>query len=187
MTTLAHRPTTALVVIDVQNDVVNGAHDRDGVVARISDLVGRARASGTPLVWVQHCDDGLVEGTRGWDLVDELARHGDEPLVRKHHGDAFEGTDMEEVLAHRGVGHLVVAGAETDVCIRSTIHGAFTRGYDVTLVSDAHTASDKTPWGAPPVDQVITHTNLYWRFHTAPGRTADVAPAADIAFAPTRP
>jgi hypothetical protein len=69
----------------------------------------------------------------------------------------------------------VVAGAQTDACIRSTLHGAFVRGYDTTLVSDAHTTEDQTQWGAPPPDQVIAHTNLYWQDQAAPGRTAEVA------------
>jgi isochorismate hydrolase len=86
------------------------------------------------------------------------------------------------VLARAGVGHLVVAGAQTDACIRSTIHGAFTRGYDVTLVGDAHTTEDQSDWGAPPPDKVIAHTNLYWRFQDAPGRTAAVTETKDVTF-----
>ena len=84
--------------------------------------------------------------------------------------------------ADRAVGHLVVAGAQSDACIRSTIHGGFTRGYDVTLVSDAHTTEDLTEWGAPPPEQVIAHTNLYWQFQDGPGRTAATAPAAEVDF-----
>ncbi|MEJ5945011.1 isochorismatase family protein [Pseudokineococcus basanitobsidens] len=180
MTTLADRPRTALLVVDVQRDVVDGAHDRDGVVGRIRDLVARAREGGVPVVWVQHSDDGLPEGSDGWRYVPELQRAAGEPLVAKHHGDSFEGTDLEQVLADARVGRLVVAGAETDACIRSTIHGGFARGYDVTLVADAHTAGDKTEWGVPPVPDVVAHTNLYWRFQTAPGRTAAVVDAADV-------
>ena len=81
-----------------------------------------------------------------------------------------------------GVGRLVVTGAQTDECIRSTIHGAFTRGYDVTLVGDAHTTEDLSEWGAPPPDKVIAHTNLYWQNHAAPGRTAAVAETKDVTF-----
>jgi nicotinamidase-related amidase len=169
MTTLADRPHTALLVVDVQNDVVEGAYARDEVVAHIRDLVARARTGGTPVVWVQHQDD---------ELVPDAA----EPLVHKEYGDAFEGTDLEDVLARLGVGRLIVSGAETDACIRSTIHGAFTRGYDTTLVADAHTAGDKSPWGAPPVPQVIAHTNLYWSGQEAPGRTAAVVAASEVAF-----
>jgi nicotinamidase-related amidase len=75
------------------------------------------------------------------------------------------------VLSGLGAGRLVVTGAQTDACVRSKLHGAFVRGYDATLVSDAHTTEDHTEWGAPPPDQVIAHTNLYWTYQTAPGRT----------------
>ena len=183
MTTLSDRPHTALVVVDVQQGVVTGAHERDAVVARIGVLVDRARDAGVPVVWVAHADDELVRGSDDWAYVPELVRRDAEPLVHKSYGDAFEGTDLEAVLAAAGAGHLVVAGAETDACIRSTVHGAFTRGYDVTLVGDAHTAGDKTAWGAPPLDQVIAHTNLYWRFQAAPGRRAQVVQTDDLVFA----
>ncbi len=184
MTTLHDRPATALLVIDVQNDVMAEAWNPAPVIANIVDLVDRARAAGTPLVWVQHNDEGLPLGSREWEYVPELVRAEGEPVVHKTFGDAFEGTDLEEVLAGSGVGRLVVAGAETDMCIRSTIHGALARGYDVTLVGDAHTAGDKSEWGAPPVEQVIAHTNLYWQHHRAPGRTADVVAAKDADFTP---
>ena len=180
MTTLQNRPHTALLVVDVQNAVVGEAHDRDHVVANIAGLVERARSRRTPVVWVQHSDDDLVHGSDGWRIVPELTPGDTEPLVQKNHGDAFEATTLEEVLTGLGVGRLVVAGAETDACIRSTIHGGFVRGYDVTLVGDAHTTGDQTSWGAPRPDEVIAHTNLYWRHQTAPGRTADVVDARDV-------
>src|SRR5919197_1427412 len=140
MTTLENRPNTALLVVDVQNGVVEGAHDRDAVVAN----VGR--------------------------------------LVEKNFGDSFEDTILETVLSGLGVGRLVVVGAQTDACVRSTLHGAFARGYDATLVSDAHTTEDQTAWGAPPPDQVIAHTNLYWTYQTAPGRTAGTVETKDVDF-----
>ena len=182
MTTLPDRPNTALVVIDVQNGVVGGAYHRDQVVANIGALVEKARDEGVPIVWVQHSDEGLEKGSEAWEYVPELVRQDAEPLVEKTFGDSFEATDLEEVLARAGVGHLVVAGAQTDACIRSTIHGAFTRGYDVTLVGDAHTTEDQSDWGAPPPDKVIAHTNLYWRFQDGPGRTAAVTETKDVTF-----
>lgn len=182
MTTLSDRPHTALVVIDVQNGVVDGAHDRDAVVATISSLVDKARDEGVPVVWVQHSSEQLETGSDAWHYVPELVRQETEPVVHKTFGDSFEGTDLEDVLAKGGIGHLVVAGAQTDQCIRNTIHGAFTRGYDVTLVGDAHTTEDLSEWGAPPPDQVIAHTNLYWEEQAAPGRTAGVTRAADVSF-----
>ncbi len=184
MTTLENRPNTALVVIDVQNGVVAGSHERDAVVGNVATLVARARQEHVPVVWVQHWDEGLERGSQAWDYVPELVRDEGEPWVEKHYGDAFEDTPLESVLAGLGVGRLVVAGAQTDACIRSTLHGAFTRGYDATLVSDAHTTEDLSAWGAPTPDKVIAHTNLYWSYQTAPGRTAAVVTTADADFGP---
>jgi isochorismate hydrolase len=182
MTTLAGRPGTALMVIDVQEGVVAQAYQRDAVVANIGKLVDKAREEGVLIVWVQHSDEQLEKGSGPWEYVPELARRESEPLVHKMFGDAFEDTDLEEVLATAGVGRLVVTGAQTDACIRSTIHGAFARGYDVTLVGDAHTTEDQSAWGAPPPDKVIAHTNLYWRYQAAPGRIAEVTETKDVTF-----
>ncbi len=182
MTTLPDRPNTALLVVDVQAGVVAEAHDRDAVVGRIASLVDRARVEDVPVVWVQHDDEGLVQGSDDWRIAPELTPDDAEQVVEKNYGDAFEGTRLESVLDGLAVGRLVVVGAETDACIRSTLHGAFARGYDALLVSDAHTTGDKSQWGAPPPDQVIAHTNLYWGFTAAPGKTAGAATAADVDF-----
>lgn len=182
MSTFPNRSNTALMVIDVQVDVMTECFEPAPVISNIRALVDRARQSGTPVIWVQHSDDGLPYGSRGWEYVTELVRGGSEPLVHKGYGDSFEGTALEDVLSAAGVSKIVVAGAESDACIRSTIHGAFTRGYDVTLVGDAHTASDRSEWGAPPPAQVIAHTNLYWQNQRAPGRTAAVVSAVDVDF-----
>ncbi len=183
MTTLENRPRTALLVIDVQQGVVGGAYDRDRVVANVVALVDRARTADVDVVWVQHHSDDLPQGSQGWQYVPELVRHEAEPLVHKTYADSFEDTDLEAVLAARGIGRVVVAGAQTDECIRSTLHGAIVRGYDATLVSDAHTTEDLSRFGAPPPDQVIAHTNLYWQYHRAPGRTAGTVTTADLDFA----
>jgi nicotinamidase-related amidase len=183
MSTLSDRPNTALVVVDVQNGVVSEGYDRDQVVANISTLVGKARTVGVPIVWVQHNSEQMPKDSDNWQLVAELKRDESEPLVHKTFPDSFEETDLEDVLARAGIGRIFVSGAQTDECIRSTIHGAFVRGYDVTLVADAHTTEDLTEYGAPPPDKVIAHTNLYWQHHQAPGRTAAVQPTADVTFA----
>ena len=182
MTTLDNRPHTALLVVDVQNGVVAGAHERESVVTNVNNLVQKARQAQIPVVWVQHSDDGLARGSDDWRIVPELTPGDAEPLVEKNYGDSFEDTTLETVLSGLGVGRLVVVGAQTDACIRSTLHGALARGYDATLVGDAHTTEDRTEWGAPPPDQVISHTNLYWNYQTAPGRTAGTVETEDVEF-----
>jgi nicotinamidase-related amidase len=183
VTTLENRPNTALLVVDVQQGVVEGAHERDAVVANVGRLVDKARQEAVPVVWVQHNNDAeLARGSDAWRIVPELAPHDAEPLVEKRYGDSFEDTPLEDVLADLGVGRLVVVGAQTDACVRSTLHGALVRGYDTTLVSDAHTTEDLTEWGAPPPAQVIAHTNMYWSEQAAPGRTAGTVATDDVDF-----
>jgi len=182
MSTLENRPNTALVVIDVQNGVVEGTHERDAVVANVGSLVEKAREKQVPVVWVQHSSEHMTEGSDGWRIVPELSPDEAEPLVQKTFADSFEDTNLESVLSDLGIGRLVVAGAQTDECIRSTLHGAIARGYDATLVSDAHTTEDQSPWGAPTPDLVIAHTNLYWGMHTAPGREAGTVTTEDVDF-----
>ncbi len=186
MTNIPGRSRTALLVIDVQEGVVADAHNRDGVIANINILVEKARTEGVPVVWVQHSDEGLTEGSAEWEYVTDLQRCDGEPVVHKHYGDSFEETDLESILADREVGRLVVAGAQTDACIRSTLHGALVRGYDATLVEDAHTTEDMRKWGAPiGPEEAIAYTNLYWQHSAAAGRSGSTIPTAEIDFAPT--
>jgi nicotinamidase-related amidase len=183
MTSLADRPNTALIVIDMQRSVVGEAHDVERVVANINTLVDKARAEDVPVIWVQHSDDDMPQGSDGWQYIPELTRQESEPLIHKSYGDSFEETNLESVLLAHRVGRLVVTGAQTDACIRSTLHGALARGYDATLVEDAHTTEDMRQWGSPiGPDQAIAYTNLYWKFSKAPGRKGGTLPAAEVDF-----
>ena len=172
MTTLDNRPNTALLV-DRRPERGRGrrATSATQVVANVAQLVDQARAQQVPVVWVQDSLDGQT-GSDEWQIVPELSPDASEPLIHKDYGDSFEATELESVLSGLGIGRLIVVGAQTDMCIRSTLHGALARGYDATLVADAHTTEDLTAWGAPPPEQVISHTNMYWGVQTAPGRTA---------------
>ena len=184
MTTLPDRPNTALLVVDVQNGVMGASVNSKTVIANVGSLVAKARALQVPVIWVQHSSEELPRGSEQWAYVPQLKREDEEPLVHKRYGDSFEDTELEQLLAERGVGRLVVAGAQTDACIRSTLHGAFARGYDATLVSDAHTTEDLSAYGAPAPDEVIAHTNLYWKYQTAPGRTAGTVETEQVEFGP---
>ena len=180
MTALQNRPNTALLIIDMQVGVVAKAVGRDAVVGNVASLVAKARQETVPVIWVRHADEQLIKGSDGWQIVPELHPGNTEPLIEKIYGDAFEDTGLEADLSRLEVGRLVVVGAQSDACIRSTIHGAFVRGYDVTLVSDAHTTEDHSEWGAPLPDKVIAHTNLYWSHQTAPGRKAATVETKDV-------
>jgi nicotinamidase-related amidase len=178
---------TALVIIDLQRGVLaeTGTWDAEGVVARTAELARRARAAGVPVIWVQHDDEGLVAGTPEWEFDPGLGRADFEPVVRKHYPDSFEDTTLAEVLADAR--HLVVAGAQTDACIRATVHGALVRGYDVTLAADAHTTGEHPAeyTGGEAISALtkINFTNSYVQWGTTyPGRRGRAVPAPEIDF-----
>ncbi len=126
MATLDNRPHTALLIVDMQNGVVSAVHGRDAAIRNVGIVIAKARQAGIPVVWVRHASEQLCVGTDRWQIVSELVPADAEPLIAKRYGDAFEDTNLEDVLAGLGVGRLVVVGAQTDECIRSTIHGAMT-------------------------------------------------------------
>jgi nicotinamidase-related amidase len=181
--------TQAFVVVDLQKGVLadDGTWDPDGVVSRVAGLVDRARAAEVPVVWVQHNSDELVAGEEAWQLADGLVPADGEPVVQKRYGDSFEETELGEVLTSLGADHLVIAGAQTDACIRSTLHGAVFRGYDVTLVSDCHTTGEYPPeWTGGELLSArtkINFTNMYAEsgLETA-SASGTVATSADVEF-----
>lgn len=162
----------ALLVVDVQVDVMAESVNSDAVVSTIASLVERARAADVPVIWVRHSDAGLAKDTPGWHIVPDLIPAAGETIVEKTYGDSFVKTDLADVLTGLGATHIYLCGAQSDACIRQTFYGALHRGYDVTLISDAHTTADLRPYGAPmSPEQSIGMLNM----HAAWTNQADVA------------
>lgn len=135
---------TALMVIDVQRDVVANALETGRVVENINSLITKARAKGIPVIWVQHSDDFLVKGSTGWEIVDELIPQEGDVRIYKTHPSSFQETDLSEHLERLGTKRIIISGAQTDMCINATSNAAVALGFDVTLVSDAHTTEDNS-------------------------------------------
>lgn len=183
MATIRDGNTSALIVIDLQNGVIANAHDRDGVVARTATLIERAREENVPVIFVQHEDEELVPDTDAWQIVSKLSPREGDVIVRKRYQDAFEDTILEDTLSSMGVSHVVIAGAQTDACIRFSSHRALAEGYDMTLVSDCHTTDD-IDWAGVSVKaaDTIAHTNLVYQFASYPGRQSTVSSHEEVTF-----
>ena len=177
------RPNTALIVIGMQKGVLAKAWEREQVVENVRSLVDRARRESVPVIWVQHSEEQLPYGSEAWEMIPDLVPVAGEEVVQKQFHDSFEDTELEEILDSMNVGRVLVVGAQTDACIRATLHSAFVRGYDTTLVSDAHTTEDMAPWGATITPkQAVEYTNLYWTWARAPGRQGVVVPSEQVDF-----
>lgn len=173
--------STALVVIDMQVDVLDGCLRVDEVLARTRGLVDDARRSGVPVIWVQHQGPGLERGSDGWQLHPGLDRHPDEQVVAKQYRDSFAGTTLRSVLGDAG--HLVLCGAQTDYCVRTTAQRAAADGYDLTWVTDAHTTYDvRTPDGVVAAEDVIAQHNHYFAGLRYPDQRIVAVPAAEVGW-----
>ena len=174
---------TAVLVIDLQVGVLEGCFDVVGVVARAGALVARARREGVPVIWVQHEEAEMPHGSAGWQLKPGLVPAPGEATLRKTCCDAFVGTPLRDVLDDLGAKRLVLAGAQSDYCIRATAQRAVTEGYSIVLASDAHTTADASFGGvAIRGEQIVAHTNRSIGGLACPGVTIDLATHDAVTF-----
>lgn len=176
MARLADRNRTALLVIDLQVDVINGCFDGSGVLERTNALIARARASDVPVIFIQHEEPGLERDSAAWQLAAPLAPQEGEALIFKKYRDAFVDTDLESVLTDAAISRLVVTGAQSDYCVRSTAQRAAAEGYDLVLVGDCHTTTDSSFNGVEiSGEQIVAHTSQYFAGLRYPGQTSGLA------------
>jgi len=185
MATVRAGNKAVLLIVDVQAGVMTDAWDATQIVKNVSRAVERARAGGVPVMWVQHSDDDLRYGSPEWKWVPELVPAEGESLIHKHFNSSFEQTSLEDELAKRGATHIALAGAATNWCIRATAYGALDRGYDVTLIRDAHTTGTMELDNGIRIEapRVVDELNIAMKWLSYPGRTNGTATAEEIDFA----
>jgi nicotinamidase-related amidase len=184
MATVRQGNKSVLVIVDVQVGVVAEAHDADRVVSNIALAVDRARQADVPVMWVQHSDDELAYGSDAWQWAPPLVPAEGETRVYKHFNSSFENTDLENHLATTNATHIALAGAASNWCIRATAYGALERGYDLTLISDAHTTGSIDLGDGKVVEaaSIIADLNICMTWVSYPGRTSSTAKAAAVTF-----
>jgi nicotinamidase-related amidase len=185
MATIREGNKGVLLVVDVQVGVMSELWDAPRIIGNVARTVERARAKGVPVIWVQHSDEELPQGSPGWQWVPELSPAEGDPVIHKRFNSSFEQTPLDAVLAGLGATHIVLAGAATNWCIRATAYGALDRGYDLTLVRDAHTTGhldvdDTTTIGAA---NVVQELNIAMTWVSYPGRKNGTATSEEVDFA----
>ena len=185
MATVRAGNRAVLLVVDVQAGVMSHAWDAPRIVGNVSRAVERARAQGVPVIWVQHADDELRHGSAEWNWVPELVPADGEPLIHKHFNSSFEQTSLEDELAKVGATHIALAGAATNWCIRATAYGALDRGYDLTLIKDAHTTGTMELENGTKIEapRVVDELNIAMKWLSYPGRANGTATAEEVDFA----
>lgn len=184
MATVRSGNKSALLIVDVQVGVMQNAWKAQQVIANIARVVERARASATPIIWVQQSDEELISGSPDWEWVPQLKPLQDETRIEKYFNSAFENTILEDQLAAMGISRIVLAGAASNWCIRSTAFGALERGYDLNLVQDAHTTETLDLENGTEIDAqtMVTDLNIAITWLSYPGRENTTAGAEDVRF-----
>lgn len=185
MATVREGNIGVLLVVDVQVGVMRDSWEAPRIIGNVSRAVARARARGVPVIWVQHADENLHHGSAEWQWVPELAPAAGEPLIHKRFNSSFERTELEGDLAKLGATHITLAGAATNWCIRATAYGALERGYDLTLVEDAHTTSTMALANEARIEAatLIEELNVAMTWLSYPGRANGTVTAEAACFA----
>ena len=172
---------TALLVIDMQIGLVEGAYREATILDRIADLIDRARRAEVPVIHVQHHHATyapLKVGAPTWQLHPRVAPVEGEPVIGKTASDAFHDTPLLDELRRLGVTRLVVTGMQTELCVDTTCRRAIGLGFDVTLVSDAHTTIE----GELPAESIIRHHNTVLPRLAHPSHRVVVRPGREVSF-----
>ncbi|MBP7079730.1 MAG: isochorismatase family protein [Rhodocyclaceae bacterium] len=189
MATVREGSKGVLLVVDVQVDVVKAAWENQRVVGNVARAVERARDQKVPVIWVQHSDEDLPRGSAQWQWAPPLAPADGEVLIHKHFNSSFEATSLDQELARLGATHITLAGASSNWCIRATAYGALERGYDLTLLSDAHTTNTMVLDDGTRLEaaDLVKELNIAMTWLSYPGRTNATAKTEDTTFTVAKP
>jgi len=184
MATVRDGDKAVLLVVDVQVGVMNECWEAPRVMANVVRTIERAREQGVPVIWVQHADEQLLRGSAEWQWVPALQPRDTEAQIHKQFNSAFEDTALETTLERLAATHIVLAGAATNWCIRATAYAALERGYDLTLVQDAHTTGSMDFGDGARIEAsaVVDELNVAMRWLRYPGRTNRVMAVDEVEF-----
>jgi len=171
---------SALLIIDMQVALVDGAYLACEVRERIAVLLAQARTSGILVIFIQHDHahyPPMKPGTPGWQIHPALAPSEGERVIRKQASDAFYETTLRRELDASGIKRIVVTGMQTEYCVDTTCRRALSEGYDVTLAADGHTTGDTDILSA---EEIIAHHNTTLGHLAHPDHTITVKPSAEI-------
>lgn len=184
MATIREGKKTALLIVDMQVNVIDSAWQEALVIENTRRALEKARKSAIPVIWIQHLSGELAHGSPGWQIVPELTPMPDEIRLEKHFNSSFEQTDLEQTLARLGITRIVLAGGLTNWCIQSTAYAALDRGYDLTVLEDAHTTGDTELDNGEMVkaSDIVAEFNIVMRWVSYPDRNNRVLTVDELDF-----
>ena len=139
---------SALLVIDVQQGLFERSapiYQAEDVLKNINLLVADAHKKNIPVVYIQHANEStLIKGTREWHFHDHIRPQEGDFHIHKQHGNAFEQTELHQILQDHQIDTIIASGLVTHGCVQATCLGGLELGYRVILTKDAHSNFSKT-------------------------------------------
>ncbi|MCA9934596.1 MAG: isochorismatase family protein [Ardenticatenaceae bacterium] len=174
-----------LLIVDVQVGVMHYTWDAARIIKNVAAAVEKARSQNIPVIWVQHAGEELAYGSPDWELAPELVPAEGEIRIYKGFNSSFEETTLSETLAQLNAAHIVLAGASTNWCIRATAYAALDRGYDLTLIKDAHTTEIMEFDDGSKIEaaDIIRELNSVMTWLNYPGRKNNTVAVDELDFA----
>ncbi|ALC87746.1 isochorismatase [Bacillus sp. FJAT-22090] len=166
---------TALLLIDVQNGMFqdeNPVFNSTKLIIKLKHLLENARDYHIPIFYIQHNNTYLENGSKLWEIHPEIKPNLTDIIIQKTTPDAFYKTNLQEELQKQQIEHLVLVGIQSEICVDTTCRNAYSLGYDITLVTDAHSTWDSEELTA---QQIINHHNQVLRWFADTKETKDVA------------
>lgn len=184
MATVRSGGQAALLIIDFQAGVIQDVWEKARVISKVQQLAQIARQQGVPVIWIQHSDPEMPPGSPAWQWLPEIGPEAEETVVPKQFNSSFEQTELENELAKRAISRVVLAGALTNWCLRSTAYAALERGYDVTLVADAHSTNptELESGGQIEAESIVNELNATFTWLSYPGRSTQVINTEAVTF-----
>lgn len=135
---------TALIVIDIQNDITRNYKD---IIDNINKAIDLARGNKWHVVYIKHNDltpsaKHFKPGTKGAELVSDLNVISDNVFV-KSKGNALTSEDFKSFIDANGITEFYVTGADATECVKSTCYNMAKSGYIVHVISDGITSYNK--------------------------------------------
>jgi nicotinamidase-related amidase len=157
----------ALLVIDAQQELIEGNEKEQGVVHKeklietINRVIVKAVEVDAGLIFVRDRDVAGGKGD-GFQVHSGIKLPEHAVTFDKLATNSFYGTGLLDYLQKKKIGHIVVMGCQTEFCIDTAVRYATVNGMDVTLVADGHSTKDS------PVltgEQIIKHHNQVLHGH----------------------
>lgn len=156
--------TTALILVDIQNDYFEGgawpvAH-MQRAAEQAARLLAHARATGDLVVHIRH--EGRPQspffrpGTQGAEIYPLVAPRDGETVVVKHRPNSFQDTGLHELLQNAEVQRVILCGAQSQMCIDATTRAAVDLGYETVVAEDA-CAAKEARFGEVEVPAELVH------------------------------